>query len=353
VIREYVKDSKTRISASLKKELDRRRHLSRIPAFGPDLIDTVYAFASSGKMLRGALVALGSDVYGKTVTDLHDTVGAAVELIQTFLLIHDDIMDRDETRRGAPSVYHRYVSHAEREGIADGYHLGESMGICVGDIAMVLAFEILSDLDCDPALMNRMIRVSSREIALVGGAQMNDMYHGYTSSGITENMILELYRLKTGRYTFSLPLILGGLLAGHQEDELNDLAAYGEAVGIIFQIKDDELGLFGDAEEIGKPVGTDIGENKRTLFREYLFRAVQGADAQRLETIFGETPVSRPDLEFVRSLLHESGAYQRVLEVVESYRLRAESLVGTMAGVTPAGKQKLLDLVRFNLERTR
>ena len=147
----YFRTKKEMISSSLKQFFDLKSvELSHINGMGRDFCHRLYRFIVEGKMLRGAMVSLAQSLYHSSVPREEDDAraaieaGAAVELIQSALLVHDDIMDRDEMRRTRKSVFYQYVEKAEREGIAEAYHLGESLGICAGDILFFLAFEILA-----------------------------------------------------------------------------------------------------------------------------------------------------------------------------------------------------------------
>src|SRR6056297_199031 len=241
--------------------------LNRVHSMGGESGVKIQDFSGKGKMLRGGLVALAyfltaaestaatNDAIAGTGTQEKpkhpektsptseflippravSAVGGVMELFQSAFLIHDDIMDRDEKRRGGQSVYAQYVSLAQEKQFSDAYHTGEAMGICVGDIAFFLAFEILSEVSRATGNM-QISELCSRELSYVGVAQMLDVYWGQTKAPITEKEVFDLYRYKTGRYTFSLPLLCGGHLAGAKQEQLDDLERIGELLGIVFQL---------------------------------------------------------------------------------------------------------------------
>ena len=113
---------------------------SRVHPLGPDVLHRIVDFSVQGKMVRGGLVCLAEGLVSGRVSSRTHVAGAAVEMFQSALLIHDDIMDRDLYRRGESSVYHRYAEESRVAGIGDAEHLGEGMGICAGDIAFFLGF---------------------------------------------------------------------------------------------------------------------------------------------------------------------------------------------------------------------
>lgn len=273
-----------------------------------------------------------------------------MELFQSAFLIHDDIMDRDEKRRGSKSVYAQYVSLAEKEEISDAYHTGESMGICVGDIAFFIAFEILSEVSRLTGNM-QISELCSRELSYVGVAQMLDVYWGQTKRPITEKEVFDLYRYKTGRYTFSLPLLCGGHLAGARQAQLDDLEKIGELLGIVFQLKDDELGLFGEEAQLGKPIGSDISEGKKTLFHIALMERADPQEKQQLDTLFGKPDLTAEEVEYVRGIVRKHGIREWVLDVCRRYAEEARELIGRMEQVSEPYRQILIDLLDYSLNR--
>lgn len=318
------------------------------------LCEQLLAYAKRGKMIRGALVRATYELLrpGEPKDEQAATLGAVMELIQSFLLIHDDVMDRDDTRRGEPSIHVLYRNLADVEGIADAQHFGESMSICVGDVAFLLAMRLLAELDVEPLVIASLLSVVAREVSLVGVAQMSDLYHGVTEQPVGPDHIETLYVHKTGRYTFSLPMTLGAHLAAAGADTIETLSSAGETLGYVFQLKDDELGIFADQGELGKPVGSDIGGNKKTLLRHRLFEAVGVENRKKLEQIFGTTPVEPSSLKMVRRLIEETGVHADIRREMEELTDQALSALDSVE--LPAGRDLTVftGLSRYNLERT-
>jgi geranylgeranyl diphosphate synthase type I len=350
----YFQEKKQRIGEYLKEVFDRKRNeLSAVNSIGPDVCDRLNEFALRGKMIRGGLVSLGYDLYrtdGQTATI---EAGAALELLQSALLIHDDIMDRDETRRGRSSVFQQYREIAERDGLSDPYHLGESMGICAGDVAFFVAFEILSDLEVSPSTVADIIKLCSKELSIVGVAQMQDVYWSADRETAKNEEILNLYLYKTGRYTFSLPLMVGSRLAGAPVDGVHSLEKLGEALGIIFQIKDDELGLFGSEGETGKPVGSDVKEGKKTLYHGSLWKRAPECERKRLGDIFGNERIGESELEYVRKLTMDLGIKDEIDGIVVDLADKSRGIIGGLKGVREEFRHLLQGLLEFSLARTR
>ncbi len=361
--------------------------LNRVHPMGGESGFKIQDFAGKGKMLRGGLVALAyfltttesTAAADNTTGDTGNTgsgaqekpehpektaptteflvppravsaVGGVMELFQSAFLIHDDIMDRDEKRRGGQSVYAQYVSLAEKKELPDAYHTGESMGICVGDIAFFLAFEILAEVTRATG-KEQLAALCSRELSYVGVAQMLDVYWGQTKAPITEKEVFDLYRYKTGRYTFSLPLLCGGHLAGASQEQLDALERIGELLGIVFQLKDDELGLFGEETLLGKPIGSDISEGKKTLFHVALMERADSQEKQRLDTLFGKPDISAKEVHYVRSLVDRHGIREWMLDVCRRYAVEARELIDGMEQVSETYRQILIDLLDYSLNR--
>lgn len=314
--------------------------------WGEDVAARLDTFTAGGKMIRGALVFLGAELSGtKEPAGCADTA-LAMELLQSAFLIHDDIMDRDTLRRGSPSLFWQYRSAGADKPLDDPLHYGESMGICAGDVALFLAFRLLTR----PAVLPAVAAYSAREVTAVGLAQMQDVHFGAWPEIPGEEEILTLYRWKTGRYSFSLPLACGAMLAGASGDQISRLEAVGENMGIAFQMRDDELGLFGDEKTLGKPIGSDIREGKKTLILTLARARMDDKGKKRLGEILGNPEATADDFSELRNLAEAAGVRQEVSRRMTALAEAAETLIE--AGGFPAGpKETLLALLRFVTDR--
>lgn len=376
-----------------------------INTWAEDLLNRLARFSTQGKMVRGGLVLFSCGLFGE-IPDNAVRAAAALELVHSSLLIHDDIMDRDLLRRGEKTIFSQYADLARRAGEqrtgspaggvdpagrspesdisvagADAYHHGESLGICAGDIGYFLAFGELALLEIPQPLLRQLVQRWSRELAAVGLAQMQDIELGMRPGPAREEEVLSLYRYKTARYTFSLPLWTGALLAGQERPVRERLEEAGETLGVIFQIKDDELGLFGSTRRTGKPVGGDLQEGKRTLYRIYLEGLAAGGDAaggdagadpsrrhgnvprgsagslppaqrERLSRILSEGRVGAEELEFVRGVVRENGVQDRVSALLDRLVRRAREQISTLP-VPDHAREQFLGMLAYNLERSR
>jgi geranylgeranyl diphosphate synthase type I len=232
-------------------------------------------------------------------------LGAALELVQACALVHDDIIDASDMRRGRPTV-HRIFAARHRAG---GWHgapdrYGESVAILVGDLALAWADDLVATL---PARVADAWRTMRTEVLAGQLLDITSEACGDESIAAAERVIV----YKTAGYTVARPLELGAVLGGADDALVADLRAIGLDLGLAFQLRDDLLGVYGDPNVTGKPSGDDLITGKRTvLIAEGLGRADAG-DAGRLRALLG-TDLSAADLRAARAILTGSGAQHAV-----------------------------------------
>jgi len=305
----------------------KRGDVVRLRPWGRDVLRRLEVFTRKGKMLRGGLVALGCEMAGGRAGAAAVRAGTAFELIQSGLLIHDDIMDRDPRRRGGPSVHEQYARFAPVEAGTEAEHFGTSMAICAGEIAIFLAFEAMAGLAGPMKRTAPVQKIFAAEFGLVGLGQMLDIEAGASRDPYPERKILEIYRYKTARYSFYLPLAAGWILGGGRRPVLPALERLGLDLGLVFQIKDDEIGLFGDTGITGKPVGSDIRQGKKTLHAAALLDRAAGPDKDRLAAVFGCPEATAADIDFVRGLAERLGVREDVRRVMARYARKAAARI--------------------------
>jgi geranylgeranyl diphosphate synthase type I len=303
-----------------------------------------------GKRLRAALVFYGYHCFsGERIEALWD-IAMSIELVQSFLLIHDDIIDEDTMRRGGPTIHRWYQDlHRQRYTRRDPRHFGESLAIICGDIALALANEILGNAPFEDRLKCETIIAMNRMIHLVVYGECLDIL-SEVEDETTEEEILMMYRLKAAAYTIEGPLHMGAIMGGATKRDLQRLSRYAIPLGEAFQIQDDILGMFGDEKKLGKPIGSDIREGKKTFL---ILKALEKADhAKRtlIKDMLGNKDLSERDLKRVRKIIVDSGSldYARELarrliedarKAMRSYTLRKE------------GKDFLTGIIDFILRR--
>ncbi len=335
------------LTASLKQFLqEKQRTLTAVNPWAEDTITRLTDFATRGKMIRGALILLSAEMFGsKKPTESAIKCALALELAHSALLVHDDIMDQDLLRRGEPTIFAQYQNQNQKQRIVDRNHYGESQAICFGDLTIFLAFEILASLS-EPQTRGQIITFFAQELAKVCLGQMQDVRQGYCRQAVELKDILNLYTYKTARYTFSLPLAMGGLLTKQDAATINNLLKLGETLGLLFQIKDDELGLFGDSQITGKPVGADIKAGKQTLYYFYVYRHAKADEKQKLKEFFGKPEATAGDINYFRELISKYQISLAVDTLRQKLEAQSQDLIKNLP-VANTYQSKLLNLLKY------
>jgi geranylgeranyl diphosphate synthase type I len=270
-------------------------------------------------------------------------VGAAVELLQACALVHDDVIDRSERRRGRPSTHRAVAKLHVDDGLAgDPEHYGVSVAVLLGDLALAWADDVFlagaTDLGAiaESAPVWRAMRtevLAGQLLDLAVAASTED------SPAAQEREALRVNRYKTAAYTVERPLHLGAALAGAPASTVQALRRYGADIGVAFQLRDDLLGVFGDPTVTGKPAGDDLAEGKRTVLLATARASLAGDPAGLAELDQG---VGRPDADAER--LAEVIAGSGARDAVEA---RIVALV--RSGLAALDDAELPDLVRTRL----
>lgn len=251
---------------------------------------------------------------------------SSLEFIQACALIHDDIVDASDTRRGNPTV-HRSLEklHRDHNWRGDSARYGESAAILAGDMALVWAEDMLTDSGLSAAALQR-ARAPWRGMRTeVIGGQLLDINLEATNSESIE-LAENVNRFKTAAYTIERPLHLGAAIAGATNKLIAAFRGYGRDIGIAFQLRDDELGVFGDPKVTGKPAGDDLREGKRTVLLALALQHADAADptaAATLRRLVGQTD-DPDDIARMAQIIADSGAREQLEERIT--RLTASGL---------------------------
>jgi len=276
-----------------------------------ELLDPLTSLSSRGKRLRARLLVMAHEAAGGGRRDAAVRVAAALELFQVAALVHDDVLDDSDTRRGLPST-HRVIQgvHAESHWRGDSARFGTSSAILAGDLALMA---------CMSELVGALVGVDAEVAAAVGdrfshmasvctAGQYLDLRLAAQSLESLPNAredILEVMRAKTASYTTVGPLALGAALAGGPRHTVDQWAAIGLPLGVAFQLRDDVLGVIGSEAETGKPAGDDLREGKPTLL---LAHALAHSDAAGRELIADAVGGDAQSVAAAVSVLVRSGA---------------------------------------------
>ena len=322
-----------------------------------ELIDGVGQLTTQGgKRLRPALVYYTYRACGGPSDEEALPLALACELLHSYLLIHDDIMDHAEVRRGQPAAHVRFrQAHQQRGFHGDPQDFGRSVAILLGDLAHTWAVELFTGLDLDGERRKRLARCFSAMSEEVIGGQYLELLVAQRRGG--EEELLKVLRLKSGCYTAERPIQLGALLAGAPDEVVTGLSRYGAAIGEAFQLQDDLLGMFGDARTVGKPVGEDLREGKFTFLIHHALAAATPEQRRILDDALGNPRLDAAEVARACRILEETGARAKVTAMVAE-RLRAahgalEELAAAPEGfaLQPEGRLFLEGLIDFLWER--
>ncbi len=262
-------------------------------------------FDGGGKRLRPIFCYLGYRAAGGSGIDPQIiNAGCALEMLHTFALVHDDFMDKADTRRGRPTL-HKYLEnyYSDLNYQGDIEHLSKSVAILAGDFAFTYADSFVRDLSSECTSLYDTLKVE-----LFAGQQM-DLDAVYREN-ITKDQVSLIAQYKSGKYTIERPIQFGNLLADPNHD-IKPWSLYGSPLGEAFQLRDDILGVFGDQSITGKPVGDDIREGKFTLL---ISEAIESATAEQklLMEKRGNPNLSDTQIEQIAKVIVETGALDRV-----------------------------------------
>ncbi len=314
-LNEYITQARVDILEYLERFIAAKKDVHTDLPYYHETLQIFKTFIPHGKLMRGILVILAAESYGVKRSDELLAAALAIEFTHSTLLMHDDIMDQDETRRGNTTVYSSYKKMAEASHISQSLLYGQSMAMCIGDIGLYLGIEALMDCSSNPVIVSKILKHFVKEVQYVGAAQMDDVALGHMQTEPDKEQIKRVYTYKTGRYTFSLPLIMGGYLAGAPDKDLQIMDTMGEELGVTFQIRDDYIGLTGTEEVIGKPAGSDIRQNKKTLLRAMLFERLTSEDKKAVETLFGKQNLTKEDVDYVVNMMKMHNVFSEVEEL--------------------------------------
>lgn len=300
-----------------------------------DVIRRLIDLSVRGKMFRGVIfLSAVESMDGPEALEY----AAAIELVHTGLLIHDDVMDDDEMRRGETALHKQYQREMEASS-----KTGENMAICAADVAFFLAFELITTSEnFEPEAA----RIFSRTFCKTGMGQMTDIEMSVPGAEPTRSEIEKLYTNKTALYTFSMPLQMASIVSGNGKSEkLDDI---GTELGVLYQLRDDSLDIFETDNTTGKPSKSDIKENKKTLHRKFLIESSE--NKKEVKKLFaGET--NDEEASQAVNLMKENSIDEKVDSEIESRKKELKDKINSLENDNTA---EVLDrTIEIALERNR
>ena len=327
-----IENAKKQIDKSLAAFMDRIKRDYKLHLVNPVLYESIREFAlRKGKRIRPLLLVLSYKGYrspGKKDSASLYQASTCIELLHNFMLIHDDIIDRSNLRRGKPTLHRllgRIVKTEERE------KLGYDLGIIAGDIVYALAIDAFLAIDEAPRRKERALKYFIQTAAFTAMGEFIDTLHSVEKiNRVTEKDVFLNYTLKTARYTFDCPLVVGAILAGAPEGDIEKLCQLGVLVGQAFQIQDDIIGTFDTQKNIGKSILSDLVESKKTLLVCHAYQTLRGQAKKEFMTHFTKPKKTYPDLVTIRKIFLESGSLRYSLEEIEKRVNRTLVLIDSL-----------------------
>jgi geranylgeranyl diphosphate synthase type I len=282
---------------------------------------------SGGKRLRPIFCCLGHMAAGADADDRAVRAAAALELLHTFAIVHDDVMDRSLSRRGVPATWVHLADSHRKEGLpGDPDVYGLAGAILLGDLALVLAGRALRESGFPHERLLPAVERYDRMRAEVVAGQYLDVLAAHRGMA-DEAQARRIAVLKSGGYTVEGPLHIGALLAGGSTALMESLSRYGMALGEAFQLRDDVLGVFGDPEVTGKDRDSDLREGKRTVLVARAAAEAGAPDREFLTSRLGRPDMSAEEVERARAILRETGALSGTLELIEELVAGAKAAI--------------------------
>jgi geranylgeranyl diphosphate synthase type II len=287
-----------------------------------------YFLGLGGKRIRPVMCLMGNELFDTIHADAWQ-VATAIELFHNFTLIHDDIMDDAALRRGLETVHHKY---------------GPNTALLAGDVMLVVAYEYLNKIST--GYIKHIISIFSKTAKEVCEGQQLDMDFEKMPS-VSLNDYLKMIELKTS-VLLAASLHMGAIIGGAGEGNCEHLYEFGKNLGIAFQVQDDYLDAFGDPEKVGKTIGGDIKQNKKTFLLIHALETANDAQKKELEALLSEN--SEEKVQRVLGIFHDCNADAWAKELKQQYYDKALYHLEEIA-VLSARKKPLLEIADFLIQR--
>jgi geranylgeranyl diphosphate synthase type I len=333
---------RSRVDTALAAFLERQS--AALEAVSPDcgpLVEAVATLMRGGKRLRPAFCYWGWRGAGGDDSEAITIAAASLELFQAAALIHDDLMDGSDSRRGMPAVHRRFAAlHRGQGWLGDGERFGLAGAVLAGDMCLVWTDELFAAsglpverLAAARPLFNRM------RTELLGGQYLDVLGQNLPAdddpaAGVARAR--HVIRYKSAKYTIEHPLLIGATLAGADDDLLATYSAFGLPLGEAFQLRDDLLGVFGDPDETGKPAGDDLREGKRTVLLAKTLEGANPAQADVVRRLVGDQRLDAEGVATLRGVIEDTGALEAVERLIDDLTAQSRKALAEGRVAEPA-----------------
>lgn len=320
------------IDTSLALFLETVKREYKLHLVSPLLFESIREFTlREGKRIRPLLLILTYKGYApinKKISKKLYNASTCMEFLHNFMLIHDDIIDRSDLRRGKPTM-HKVLAHTVKT--PDPDKLGIDLGIIAGDIVYALAIDAFLCIDEPLDRKERALKYFIQTAAFTAMGEFIDTVHGVSAlNDVKEKDVFLNYTLKTARYTFDCPMVTGAILAGADKTQVKKISKFGILIGQAFQIQDDIIGIYETEEKIGKSILSDLAEGKKTLLICHANQTLTGKAKKRFLHIFNKPTKTLDDLEAVKEILVDSGSLEYALNAVDIRLAQAEKILKSL-----------------------
>lgn len=335
-----------------------RAHAAPLGAEATLFVEAAAAAATGGKRLRGRFCLAGWRAVEEASSRAGDppaealTAAAALEVFHAAALVHDDVIDNSDTRRGRPAAHRALeATHRDARWAGDAAAFGRSGAILLGDLLVAWSDDLFEEgaslAEPARAAAARAEYATMRREVTIG--QFLDIAEESAFASEPDERhaerALRVASLKSARYSIQQPLAIGAAFAGADAAQTAALAAFGHPVGMAFQLRDDVLGVFGDERETGKPSGDDLREGKRTVLIAYTREALPPSPRRVFDELVGDPLLDAAQIAAMQRTIVDSGALERVEALIADYAREAErSLSGARLG--NAAVSELRELAR-------
>ncbi len=351
-------DLRGRVAKVLEDHLDSQRDtLLEVGEPVLALIDEIGALLAGGKRLRAAFVYWGYRAFEGPDTPALLRAACAMEIFQAAALLHDDVMDNSDLRRGRPTAHRAFAAtHQNAAWEGSSSEFGHSAATLAGDMCLNWSDEIFagSGLPADQLARARPIFDTMRT-QLMAGQYLDVLTSTQDWNHLTHEQRLDqcrrVIRFKSAKYSIEHPLLIGANAVGASPQALETLSAYGLALGEAFQLRDDLLGVFGNPDTTGKPAGDDLREGKRTVLIAFALHLGNDADQATITAALGNADLSEAGVHESRQALINSGAVDRVESMIAERSNDAAHALEETPGISNEGRDALSALIGISTAR--
>lgn len=347
-------ESKAIVDAFLKPLLAQRTEDARRidPHYETLWQDIQKLYAAGGKRLRSYMTLLAFETFSEQPAETILPAAAAQELLHLAMLIHDDIIDRDDIRYGVKNIAREYMDHYEEiiADEADRRHYANSAAILAGDLLISESYVLMGETKANPTAIITAQRLLSRAVFHVVGGELLDTEAAFRGANSADPLVIA--EQKTASYSFVSPFLTGATLAEAAPAQLEILQRLGEQLGIAYQLRDDIIGIFGNEVVTGKSTDGDIREGKRTFLVEEFYKLATEDQIEKFMPLYGHHDLTDEQIVIVKNVLIESGAKDAVETLISAYQKHTHTLLNSLE-LDPYHYKSFSDLIDLCLKRDR